>query len=362
MHKITVEFPSLWINEQEGGDRNYKFFYHFLIELCNLGIPVNLLRHEFGDEAVQRNIEPGEFVFAYHHHNDAHINNVWTIKESPIFDLYSIDNFGYSRWSSLVCNDYSKEIANMDVDKCLSIIKHYAQKLNEGNSKYKQADTTFNIDKPYIALFLQCANDASSDNPWFTTDELVLNVCELCASNNIQLVIKPHPKDTSCLIPALMNYVRNKYGAVITDASIITIAKHARAVVALNSGASFEAFLCSDVPVYNIAPSEWSPVVNMTHDLSDILDFRRNDTQYTIQYCGFLLSKFWVNVNDRKAIADKIKYALSSYKDINDVDFQRVLQTKVRSIHGTVGQMERVLHSFNQELGTLEKLLDSKKA
>jgi hypothetical protein len=322
--KLRVECPTDWINNPIDGEINRTFFTNFVVELCEFGIPVSLVRGRYGADQCPRFPDEDEMVFAYHGYatDDDVINDqVFYLKEAPVRPLYSIETGGYSGWSLITRKPekFRRAIENIPLEKAKHIIENYKNRFHQtGDSKYPQHHLDDWLEKDYVFFPLQVQTDPVASLSRLKAIDLVKKAAETAEKTKTKLVLKLHPFNDSVELENLVTQLcaTNKF-VIVTDANIHQLNEHARSVMSVNSGSSFEARIMR-AHVWNSGTSEWWGAVNHIETLDDVEKVFSKDqpkiSAYQLKHIAFLLDKYWIDGTNRAQIRDRLLEIFSPYE------------------------------------------------
>jgi hypothetical protein len=188
--------------------------------------------------------ESDAIVISYHTHGPE--SGFLRIKESPLRGYCNIDRCGYSGWHSFssmtraqlegLAEKYSDEVAS-------KIHNHFYENFVVSKiSKYAQGFEEIRY-SDYIFLPLQVVTDVVSDLAYIRVIELLDFVIEICNRNNLNILIKRHPKCRSIRIAKSIDKIRKYRNVQVFDGNVHDAIKGANKVVTVNSGVGFEALL-----------------------------------------------------------------------------------------------------------------------
>lgn len=190
----------------------------------------------------------GNWVVSYHSKGEEH--NHIRVKESALTQYFTMDSMGYSGWHSIsnlqqdTFNNYFSEIDNNAVDQVFKDL--YQEFVVKNKSKYVQPNIKTNhpiFEKEFYFLSLQVVNDIVADLAYIDVYNLLKLTVEIALRNNINLVIKRHPKCKSSKIGTFLNKCKKYDNILISDASIHAIIPKCKAVITVNSGVGMEALM-----------------------------------------------------------------------------------------------------------------------
>ena len=332
--KVRLECPNSWLDNPIDGSRNLVFFSFFICCLAQKKIPISVETVEFGSDTAPRHPMGGEIVFSYHSReiNPEDRYKVFRLKEAPIPPLYAIDLRGYSGWSEIAQtnlqeSDFLNQINKIADDKANLIISFYQNELiHKGLSKYTQKERDDSViesikEVGYVFMPLQVPSDPVAQLCPFPITDVIVRASQVALEKRKLLVIKRHPFERTSGLDLLLDNIKreNDYVCVL-DENIQALNQYAHSVLAVNSGASFEALLAGK-SVWNIGTSEWWPIVNKICSLDEIkLAFEEKQpaiTSFQRKYLAFLLDQYWVPNHDRQKISKKIDLAFKLFDEHN---------------------------------------------
>jgi hypothetical protein len=162
-------------------------------------------------------------------------------KESFLPGLFSSDCHGYSGWSSLAENFYSKVYEPVIVKKFRNkLVENY---VNKNISKYDQThiNNTKKLPPKFIFVALQVPDDTVSRLTYRKTSEWVNDVIFFGESEGIPVVVKIHPKDKSN--KKWLYGIGNTKNVYFSNLSIHELIANSMVVITCNSGVGFEALI-----------------------------------------------------------------------------------------------------------------------
>lgn len=188
--------------------------------------------------------ESGAIVVSYHTHGVE--SGFLRIKESPLRGYCNIDRSGYSGWhsfSSMTRGQLDSLVQKYSDDLVSKIYCHFYDKFVVNKiSKYTQGLEEIRY-SDYIFFPLQVVTDVVSDLAYIKVTELLGFVLEICSRNNLNLVIKRHPRCRSIRLERIIDKVRVCKNVQVFDGNVHDAIRGAKQVVTVNSGVGFEALL-----------------------------------------------------------------------------------------------------------------------
>lgn len=152
LNRFYFDLPQ-WLGKSEGIHR--QFIGNFISCLHDEQLQVVLNPVSFPCYGLKRLAIKESITFSFHSYNND--KNVFSIKESPIYGLYSVDKNGYSGWADICVNfsSYIDKINKIDHDSAKSIIGEKREFFRETKlSKHQQPHN--HVDLPSNYLFSPC--------------------------------------------------------------------------------------------------------------------------------------------------------------------------------------------------------------
>ncbi|AMH14553.2 hypothetical protein AL515_12100 [Citrobacter sp. FDAARGOS_156] len=324
LNRFYFDLPQ-WLGKSEGIHR--QFIGNFISCLHDEQLQVVLNPVSFPCYGLKRLAIKDSITFSFHSYNND--KNVFSIKESPIYGLYSVDKNGYSGWADICVNfsSYIDKINKIDHDSAKSIIGEKREFFRETKlSKHQQPHNHVALPSNYLFFPMQVNSDSVTDHENISAMEALDYVAALAKKTNRKLVIKRHPMCKSRGVDAKIAYLLATNENVLSvDANIHELIEGSSAVIACNSGTSIEALIFGK-PVYCFGRSEWYEATHKIEALEDFDAIFLNDTHSTMsvfqeKLIAYLLSEYWIQFDDIESIKEKIKYCISLYESNYGDDF-----------------------------------------
>jgi len=260
----------------------------------------------------------GHDIVLAHHTNEPR-KNVWNIKKGYFPNLLNWDRTGYSGWAEMADNGaLFKKTQDVDIEDAVGGFYKFANDyISSNESKFPQAEGSFNVDGPYV--FVACQRPRDTVAVWARIDTLKLahEVAKSFRGTEYKVVIKRHPKEAQFDLSTL-----NKSDHVIlSDHSIHEIIPNSSAVFTVNSGVGLEACLHMK-PVYTTGKSdyEWvtrkiSTVQELKHVPSTLQPLSEAEKEAIIKFVYYMLTEHFVNALDIESVRKKINMCVSEWRD-----------------------------------------------
>lgn len=312
---FEVDVPDYQSNH--GTDISHKFIPLLISELLkfNKKIVTTPTKHCNDNYFKERVVTGDSLHFSYHSFGEMNDRIIY-FKEGYFFDLINCDDMGYSGWSSL-CSDKKEveKIYNISISKANEDFRKYKEKYILNNlSKYKQPEKSdIKLPSSYIFLPLQVFNDSvmkkSYNDPFIWLNIIVKKL----TLNNINIVIKRHPRCNIKEISELINKIKNNNNITIYDGSIHEAIKNSQAVYVINSGVGFES-LFHLKPVITFGRSDYE---SATYNIKDINELDNNFipklSKEKIDYIKKFISYYMENKNILIEDKNSIKKFVDSF-------------------------------------------------
>lgn len=324
LNAFYVDLPN-WCDNKNSIHR--QFFGNFLFCLHDEYLPIKLNPIKFPCYGLRRPAIKRTIIFSFHTYDND--QNVWSIKESPIYGLYSIDKKGYSGWSDICVNfhDYLGEINKISVSDAESIINKKKIFFDESKlSKYEQSENKINLPSDYIFFPMQVNSDSVTDHENISASDALDYAAKMAEKTNRFLVVKRHPFCQSKAIDYKVKYLSaTNRNILFVDANVHDLINSCSAVLACNSGVTIEALIAGK-PVFCFGKSEWYEATNKIEKLEDIESVFTEKKYKPISELGkkilaYLLSEYWVEYDNIEHIKRKIKDCINLYEDDYGDDF-----------------------------------------
>lgn len=324
LERFYFDLPE-WLGERDNIHR--QFIGNFISCLHGEQLKVIVTPVKFPCYGLERPAIKGGITFAFHSYNND--KNVFSIKESPIYGLYSIDKNGYSGWSDICVNfdSYRAEINKISPFVAKEIIKEKRDFFDKTKlSKHAQSDSKITLPGDYIFFPMQINSDSVTDHENINAIDVLDYISDLALKTNRYVIIKRHPLCKSRGISLKLEHLLATNNKVLSvDANIHDLIDGCSAVIACNSGVSIEA-LISGKPVFCFGKSEWYEASHKIEKLQD-LDPIFTQENYSVmsefqeKIIAYLLSEYWVSFNNIAKIESKIKQCVSLYEPNYGDDF-----------------------------------------
>lgn len=314
---VKVEVPIGWMKSRRDGERNRLMFESLKKGLERFNFDVSFEEIPFNISFRSRTAPEGGFTLSYH--SVGNVTHVWRIKETPVQHYYSFERFGFSGWSELsMAQDYHCQyIKRVDSKLAETFTQQLRTQLISSNqSKYKQKDTPFTLEEPFVFYSLQKPGDIVASLYRLNAFDVLQQAAFLAKKKRIKLVVKRHPY---CLDPrvswALFKATFNNPYVMITSASIHKILPLCRSVLVANSGVGFEA-LIHGKQVYSFGHSEYELVTNSLNSISDVEQIFSTQTVISPdlinRFIYYFLRQCCFNVKDANDIDKKLQKSIDA--------------------------------------------------
>lgn len=324
LNRFYFDLPG-WLGERDNIHR--QFIGNFISCLHGEQLKVIVTPVKFPCYGLERPAIKGGITFAFHSYNND--KNVFSIKESPIYGLYSIDKNGYSGWADICVNFdfYRAEINKISSSFAKEVIKEKRDFFDKTKlSKHAQSDSKVALPSDYIFFPMQINSDSVTDHENISAIEVLDYIADLALKTNRYIIIKRHPLCKSRGISLKLEHLLATNNKVLSvDANIHDLIDRCSAVIACNSGVSIEA-LISGKPVFCFGKSEWYEASHKIEKLQD-LDFVFSQEKHSVmsefqeKIIAYLLSEYWVPFDSVARIEAKIKQCVSLYEPNYGDDF-----------------------------------------
>lgn len=307
----TLEYPLLW------KDSRNPFHMDFIVNLQHAvlasGHALTLVPAEWPCYGVRREVLKGNILFAFHSYDNP--PNVWTIKESPIVGLYSIDRTGYSGWSDICRHPerYRADIEAIDRDEASQVIASYRKSLATGVTKIEQDADDAELPDRFVFFALQKRIDSVAELAWL--DALDVLEAASAASRELQqpLVVKKHPLCDSLAVEVKLQKLCSENPWLrVSRAHVRDLLAGASAVITANSGVGLEALIAGR-PVYCFGTSEWSAVTHRLAAPEDVIAAFDPVACDADRHVAYLLGRYWVGHDDVEEMERRVAQAFSEY-------------------------------------------------
>lgn len=311
---VLLEYPFDWNKDP---NPCHKIFLDNLIQtITNQSKPLSIVSAPWPTHGIDRIPLKNTLIIAFHSYQNP--QNVWTIKESPIYGLYTIDQSGYSGWSHIAQHPYLylKKINKIDIDDARKIIDSYRISLLSGFSKYKQPAKASILPTDYYLFPLQVRTDSVAKLAYLDSLDVLDQLDTLSQKYKKYIIVKRHPWCQSIAVQTKLNILQkeNPY-IIVSNTDINHLIQHAKAVISCNSGTSFEALICNK-PVFTFGASEWEFATQSLHHLHDVEKLFLEIPSLSIEqekFIAYLLSEYWVHHQDVDAINLKFQQMCKSF-------------------------------------------------
>ncbi|HAT3903855.1 TPA: hypothetical protein I9Y49_002540 [Citrobacter koseri] len=324
LNRFYFDLPG-WLGDRDNIHR--QFIGNFISCLHDEQLKVIVTPVKFPCYGLERPAIKGGITFAFHSYNND--KNVFSIKESPIYGLYSIDKNGYSGWADICVNfdSYSDEINKINALTAKNIIKEKRDFFGKTKlSKHAQSDFKVALPDDYIFFPMQINSDSVTDHENINAIEVLDYIANLALKTNRYVIIKRHPLCKSRGISLKLEHLLAHNNKVMSvDANIHDLIDKCSAVIACNSGVSIEA-LISGKPVFCFGKSEWyeaSHKIEKLQDLDAVFSQEKHSgmSEFQEKIIAYLLSEYWVSFDSVERIQAKIKQCVALYEPNYGDDF-----------------------------------------
>ena len=164
--------------------------------------------------------------------------------------------------------------------------KYVKKQITKYNYPINKSKKISNYPDNYILAILQMPDDTVSSLSFLSVKHWLNTVYKFTKKNNINLVVKLHPKDKSTHFLKIINLIKTDESLMITKDPIHAVIAKSLAVVTTNSGAGFEALL-HHKPVITCGKSDYNSVSIEV----------RNEIELENKLKSLILNKFKINKN-----------------------------------------------------------------
>lgn len=210
-------------------------------------------------------------------------------KESYLPEYFFLDELGYSGWSKLSSEEIDAKLLNNGNAlnfHSLLFNKYVKKQITKYNYPINKSKKISNYPDNYILAILQMPDDTVSSLSFLSVKYWLNTVYKFTKKNNINLVVKLHPKDKSTHFLKIINLIKTDESLMITKDPIHAVIAKSLAVVTTNSGAGFEALL-HHKPVITCGKSDYNSVSIEV----------RNEIELENKLKSLILNKFKINKN-----------------------------------------------------------------
>ena len=262
-----------------------------------------------------------KYNFSYH--SCGRDRNHLRLKESPLRGYYNIDTEGYSGWLSINNGETTwTKIRNADPkDIECNYLKLYNQFVTNSLSKYRQPKGKEDLPPNYIFLATQVVGDSVNQLANINVIELLKYVAEYVKENNVNLVIKRHPKCKSPVVEIELRKLQKNKNIHISTGNIHHLIKNSKFCVMVNSGVGLESLMhlkqvvTTGLSDYSIC-SHYATNKQELFKHLDLLNKGSNNKYSAIDIKSFLhyyFSNYLFNLDDK----EKIVKRLTLFKEVN---------------------------------------------
>jgi hypothetical protein len=315
--KIHFEIATPWFNHHLVGGMIKNMTANFIAALDNVGVEYNCFEYDPDSRDIYNKSDDDTIIFCYH--KKGHRKNTWYIKESALYDFFSIDQGGYAGWSDFSLNKPRDEF----------FFNHgsfldFSNKYRESRlSKYPQISQESGLSGSYIFYPLQISDDSVIEFSRFNFYEAILMVGQAAAYHGKELLIKRHPLCLDENVSELLDVLIKSFDNIkMVSNNIHDIIKGADAIICCNSGVGLEALMYSK-KVYSYGHSEYamaSHAILTEFELDNI--FKDNFSNYKAdvsvdRFIESYLGDYCFDANNIKSIEMKIHKAINCFSKIN---------------------------------------------
>lgn len=338
---IIFEYPFEWNKDK---NQQHKIFLDNFIHVITLANkPLSIINALWPSYGVERITQENIITIAFHSFNNP--ANVWTIKESPVYGLYSIDKNGYSGWSEINQNrsKFLKLSNKLSQAETKEILEQYRLQICKGVSKYQQPKAATDLPEHFILFPLQVQTDSVAQLAYIDSLDVLERLNILSKKYQQHIIVKRHPWCQSNAIPLKLQILtQNNPYLTVSNTDITHLIQQSDAVISCNSGVSLEALIC-DKPVFCFGASEWEYASNSIQTLDEVEQVftsrvKMNPSQE--KFIAFLLSDYWVKFDDTDALKKRFDLICREY--IPDIG------THVNSKEEARTYLERYLLKFQK--------------
>jgi len=310
--KIRISKPVYQLeNFDHHGDT--KRFYEVLCDIIDeLGLEYDSTPAGLGRNGKNVVRAKDTLCLAWHLHGN--LQDIWHLKTAYLPDYFYFDKHGYSGWSDLA-KDYEYDVDIEDIrDEMQTFCDDY---IASNRSRAIQPEAAFVPKEPYVLVLTQRSNDSViREFAYMDSQKLLDEVTELYKDTSYTVCVKTHPfsePERYCSD----EYIRMSPDVFHATGSLHKIIAGAAAVYTVNSGSGFEALLHGK-RVFNSGKSDYhwvTTTVKNKQDLQDTMHLVEEsvDKDEILKFLHYALNKYFVNVNDRQGIKERLEFAIKNY-------------------------------------------------
>lgn len=318
---FEVETPDF--EAKNGKDSSHSFLPFLIEELLKFNQKIITIPTEHNDENYfrKREIKNNSLLFAYHSFGKKDLRKIH-FKEGYFFDIINIDEMGYSGWSSL-CSDEKEieKVKSIDILRAEKDFLYYKEKYIDKNlSKYQQPEINEdNLPNSFIFIPLQVFDDSVMKKSYFEPMFWLKTIVEILTKNQINIVIKRHPRCYIKELEILLDKFREFKNITIYEGSIHNAIKKCDAIYAINSGVGFES-LFHLKPVVTFGEVDYQ---SATFNVKNFDDFEKDlipvltdeKIKYIKRFISYFMTKKNVDISNKQDITNFVDSFVMKYLD-----------------------------------------------
>lgn len=359
---VELEVPPIWLSSPLDGERNRQMFSQLCCALATKPLAIHMSSIGPGMYDLPREAPAGGFVLSYHSYGDG--PNIWRIKETPIAGWYSVDETGYSGWSSFARfpERYAEGVAGMNAASSIEFVNRIRTQLREKNeSKYKQTLQAFDVRTPYVYFPLQVLSDPVSQFYRLDCLDVLGRAAEIAERTGITLVVKRHPLCESPVVDDALKKLTARFSrVVVSQASVHQHLENCQSVIVANSGVGMEALLYFK-PVFTFGSSEYELATQPIHSLDEVeLAFAPvfDDVRARCaKFMAYYLQKCCFSIHDPKSVERIVDIAIRSIRPVTSPTNAPSPQTQLQSALMKVDYLSRKLSETTLRGNYLAKMV-----
>jgi hypothetical protein len=239
-------------------------------------------------------------------------------KEADLPRFYSVDEKGYSGWSSLAVQPVEElALEDLPADRVETFFEEMRQKTLAANySKYEQSAISASKSLPerFVFVALQIIGDRVQELARVPMLEMLNIVVRRFAGTEYKVVVKRHPLCRDRRVKTMLDELGASGQIILREDSIHDLIARSAAVITGNSGVGSETAIHLK-PIYIFSEAEYGPIAHNVRDEADFIaktdPIRLAVSADTIKrFVYFYRNRFLLDVNEpellRTAIRERI--------------------------------------------------------
>lgn len=265
-------------------------------------------------------LSPDIIYFSAHSHFV--LPNVWNIKKSYLRNYAYFDRTGYSGWAEVAINQtlWLKSQLYNHYDAESAFIDLHREFVQGNITKWRQKHSSYTGPDRFVFVPMQLIDDTVMQLSWHDPIDFYMQCVKTCKEKDLSLVLKRHPKCSSSSVTAFLDRVSGLPWVHVSDANIHDLLSKALCVVAINSGAAFEALLHKK-RVYLGGDSDYHWITHSIKELSqlsliDTKQLSEKEQIVLVKFMAWFCNDYLVRTDNFQCVLNKIRTAVTEFTPI----------------------------------------------